>query len=153
MKVMQQITKYQAIDGMEFNSENQCRDYEELIDLVNKIMSALNPLPKDAGCDFSNGHSFVQQSASTFKLVKSNLLAVIKRFIDHRWVQQTIDDNTVHLSFVGRLVGEGNLHPLSNAWKRLSCIDKEYREWGQQYFAEHPEESKALSSSPINTQP
>jgi hypothetical protein len=141
---MKQIAKYRSVDGREFSTEKECLDYETLIDTVNTIMARLKPLPREDGCDFRNGHSFVQQSKAAFKLVKLNLLNEVKKHINHKWIRQTMEDETVHLSYVGRLIDDCNIPPLNNAWSRLMCIDKEYREWGQPYFANNPEESPAL---------
>lgn len=146
---MKQITKYKAVDGKEFLTEKECLDYEALIERVNTIMSGLKPLPKDEGCDFANGYSFVQQSKAAFKLVKLNLLNEIKKHINHKWVEQTMEDDDMHLLYVGRLVGDYDINPLSKALYRLMCIDKEYREWGQPYFANNPEESPALKNEKV----
>lgn len=141
---MKVITKYKAVDEQEFSTEKECLDYEQLIERVNTIMAGLKPLPNEKGFDFGNGYYFVQQSKGAFKLVKLNLLNEIKKHINHKWVEQTIEDETVHLSYVGRLIDDWNIRPLNNAWNRLMCIDKEYREWGQPYFANNPEKSPAL---------
>jgi len=141
---MEKITKFKAVDGREFKTETECLDYERLIVEVETIMKSLKPTPKDSGCNFENGHSFVQQQKKIVKLTRLNLLNVIKRYIDHKWITQSIEDDTVHPSWVARLVGGTDLCPLSDAWYRISNIDKESREWGQGYFVENPEKSPAL---------
>ena len=141
---MEKITKFKAIDGREFKTEKECLDYESLIAEVETIMKALKPTPKDDGCNFANGYSFVQQQKGIVKLTRLNLLNVIKRYIDHKCITQSMEDDTVHPSWVGRLVGETDLRPLSDAWYRISNIDKESREWGQGYFVENPDKSPAL---------
>ena len=141
---MKKVIKFKAVDGREFRSEKECLDYESLIAEVKTIMQALKPTPKDDGCNFANGYSFVQQKKGMVKLTRLNLLNVIKRYIDHKWIIQSMEDDTVHPSWVGRLVDESDLRPLSDAWYRISNIDKEYREWGQPYFANNPEKSHVI---------
>lgn len=141
---MEKITKFKAIDGREFKTENECLDYEKLIVEVETIMKPLKPAPKDDGGKFANGHYFIQQQKGIVKLTKLNLLNVINRYIDHKWITQSMEDDAVHPSWVGRLVGETDLRPLSDAWYRISNIDKESREWGQGYFVENPDKSPAL---------
>lgn len=131
---MEKITKFKAIDGKEFKTENKCLDYESLIAEVETIMKSLKPVPKNDGGNFLNGHSFVQQQKCTVKLTRLNLLNVIKRYIDHEWITKSMKDDSVHPSWVARLVGETDLRPLSDAWYRISNIDKGSREWGQGYF-------------------
>jgi len=138
---MEKITKFKAIDGREFYEESKCRDYENLIEEVEQIMGAFPPLPQNDGCKFVNGGGYIQHSRESFERVKSALLDVASRYISHQWIQQTKADPSVHLSYAARLISEIGLQPLENAWNRLLCADKLYREWGQPFFAEHPEKA------------
>ena len=141
---MKVITKFKAIDGKEFNSENECLDYENLIKNVNNIMKVLPPLPKDEGCGFSNGDGFVQHDKTILRKVQINLLEEMKKHIDHKLIQQTIDDENVHPSYVGRLIDDYGISPLNKAWYRFMCIDKLGREWGQPYFVTNPDKTKQV---------
>ena len=142
---MQTITKFKAIDGVEFTDKQECIKYELLIDRVNSIM---NTLPKHPdSCDFSNGIGYLQHDKTTLRNAKVSLLTICKEYIDHKWIQQSIDGDTVHPSWVGRLLGDYGIRPLERAWNRFQCIDSKYREWGQPYFAYNPEKAtqKCLS--------
>lgn len=141
---MKAITKFKAVDGKEFNSENECLDYENLIKKVDNIMKALPPLPKDDGCNFSNGSGFVQHDKTILRKVKINLLEEMKKHIDHKWIQETIDNDEVHPSYVSRLIDDYGISPLNKAWYRFMCIDKLNREWGQPYFAANPDKAKQV---------
>ena len=145
---MQSITKFKAIDGKEFDSENECLDYENLINNVSSIMNELFPLPNNDNCSFLNGNGFIQHDKQILRKVKINLLEEITKHIKHEWIQQTIDDENVHPSFVGRLIGDVGITPLIKAWDRFMCIDKVGREWGQPYFASNPDKGKQIC---INT--
>lgn len=139
---MKEIIKYQAKDGKEFDNSDNCKKYESLIDEVKAIMQKLPPIPEMNGCDFENGYGYVQHTEAEFNEVKNDLLNIAERMVKHKWIEQTRNDKTVHLSWVARLIGEyGSLLPLSKAWDRLLCVDSELREWGQPYFAEHPEKA------------
>lgn len=107
-------------------------------------MSELAPLPNDKGCGFSNGDGFVQHNKVALRKVQINLLKEMKKHINHHWIQQTIDDENVHPSYVGRLVGDYGISPLNKAWYRFMCIDKLGREWGQPYFATNPDKAKQV---------
>ena len=136
---METIQKFKAIDGVEFTDKQECIKYELLIDRVNSIM---NTLPKHPDiCDFSNGSGYLQHDKTTLRNAKVSLLTICKEYIDHKWIQQTIDDDTVHPSWVGRLLGDYGIRPLERAWSRFQCIDSKYREWGQPYFASNPEKA------------
>jgi len=137
---MKEITKYKAVDGTEFNSPQTCTEYEALIDTVKDIMSELPPLPENDGCSFVNGGGFIQHDLIILRHVKHSLLELMKKYIDHEWVQQTIDDDNVHPSWVGRMVDDNR--PLRDAWHRIYCTDKLGREWGQPYYVENPDRAK-----------
>lgn len=141
---MERIIKFKAIDGKEFLEAMECVKYEQLIYEVQQILSVLKPLPKDDGCAFANGESFLQQDKTNVKLAKLQLLRLMKQYINHKWIDQTIDDDKVDPSWVARLVGDYGIRPLCDAWHRISCTDKEFREWGQPYFVKHPEASPAM---------
>jgi hypothetical protein len=140
---MIQITKYKAVDGTEFYKEAECIKYEALIDEIDNVMRKLNPIPEMKDCDFANGHGFVQQAKAAFLIVKIDILNIAKRYTDHDWIQQTVDSDSVSLSYAGRIIDEMP-RPLPRAWTRLMCIDKDYREWGQPYFALNPGEAPYL---------
>ena len=136
---MKKVTRYEAIDGKEFDNEDECLDHDLLINKVNTIMAALPKQPDDGTCNFSNGSGYVQHDKATLRRTQVKILELCKKRIDHQWIQQTIDDETVDPSWVARLLGDYNIRPLSYAWSRFSCIDKQHREWGQPYFAANPE--------------
>lgn len=121
--------------------------YEALIDEVNAILVELNPIPKMGGCDWENGHGFVQQDKDAVISVRRQLLTIAARHIEHPWIVQSLENDSVDTSYAGRLISEFKfLTPLYQGWIRISNIDKQYREWGQAYFALHPEESPALKA-------
>jgi len=138
---METITKYKAVDGVEFYTHKECEDYELLIEEVDNIMSVL-PSPIET-CDFFNGSGYIQHDKDTFESVRLKFLQLCQKHIDHNWLQQTIEGNC-HPSWVGRLLDDYNIKPLYKSWNRLSRIDKLYREWGQQYFVEHPNKAKQI---------
>jgi hypothetical protein len=133
-------TIYKAVDGTESESKEKCLKHEQLSDDVSLIMSILSPLPKQKDCSFANGEGFIQHDKYYFDRVKIQLLKLMKKHINSDWIQQSIDNPTIHSSWVGRLLDDyRELEPLRRAWCRISCTDFKYREWGQGYYAEHPE--------------
>ncbi len=140
---MKEIIKYNAIDNTLFDTKKECLKYEALLKKVNIIMILLSPTPKGDNCSFINGGGFLQHDEMNVKKVKREILKLCKGYNNHEWIQKTIDDETTHPSYVGRLLdGSKNFKPLDRAWSRFMCIDKLYREWGQIYFAEHPDQGE-----------
>ena len=133
---MEVITKFKAVDGKEFIHQHECMAYEVLIMQVDKIMSVLPYIPKD--CDFANGDGYIQHDTKQLRVVEIEILKLCKKHIKHHWIQQSIDNELMHKSYVGRLLGDYDIRPLNNAWYRLMCIDKMGREWGQAYYANNP---------------
>ena len=140
---MEKITKFKAIDGAEFNNKNECLDYENLIERVNAIMSKLPKLPSNE-TDFVNGAGFIQHGKLDLILARLSLLKICKEYINHKWIDQTMYDETVHPSWVARLLGDYGIRPLQKAWDRFLCIDKQHREWGQPYFAANPDKGQQV---------
>ena len=136
---MKKIAKWVAIDGTEFNEEQKCIDYENLISKVKSIEAKLPSIPDTT--DFSNGDGYIQHDEVVTNSVRVEILELCKGYIDHKWVQQSIDDSTIHPSYVARLLDDYNIRPISNLWYRFHCIDKKYREWGQPYFAANPDKA------------
>ena len=145
---MKVITKYKASDGIEYIKEQDCIRHEELIERVNTIMGELIPIPKSDGCAFENGKGFIQQDASVFKRARTNILLEIGKLVNHQWVQETIDDESIDLGYVGRLIDGDDLLPLYRTLYRLKCVDRQYREFGQPYFALHPEKAELILLNP-----
>lgn len=103
------------------------------MDIINRLGS------KPESCDFSNGCGYIQHKKETFLSVRNDLLELAKFYIDHKWIQEAIDRQTVHSSYAHRLIGELSNISLNKAWYRIHCTDSRYREWGQPYYADHPE--------------
>ena len=142
---MKVIIKYAANDNSEWQTEAEALKRDALLLEVESIMCKLKPKPiKDEGCKFANGYYFIQQDSVIVKKVRFDFLELVKKYINHKWVEQTQNGEDIHPSWVSRLLGDYGIDPLCNAWYRLSNIDKQFREWGQGYFVEHPNESPAL---------
>ena len=138
---MQQITKFKADDGAEFNTEPACVEYEALCAEVAEVMGTLPAKPDDDGCNFSNGHGYLRHDKATLLRARVSILKIAQRFASSPpWFQQTIDDpDGRHPSWAGRLIDECCPRPVGAAWYRFMCIDKQGREWGQPYYANNPE--------------
>lgn len=136
---MKAITKYEAADGSEFETESRCAAYESLCAEVADVVAALPALPKDDGCKFANGGGYVQHNPDTFRAVRTKLLQIAQRECPHRWITESLEKgDEIHASWAGRIISESST-PLWRAWNRIYCTDKQFREWGQPYYAEHPE--------------
>lgn len=140
---MKKITKYVADDGSEFNSLDECEKYELHCKHVSDVMKGLGETPELPGCGFSNGDGYLQHEEKTFMDVRTKLLEIAKQFTDHKWIQQTIDKGLdAHPSYAGRIIDECTTSPLRRAWYRIMCVDTKFREWGQPYYANYPEQAK-----------
>jgi len=133
---MEIITKYKATDGTEFFDKEKCEKYESLIEQVNSVMSALPARPNNI--KFLDGHTYIQHDKRILRETKISLLEICKKYITHDWIQQSIEDDNIHPSWVGRLLSDSDIEPLIKAWHRFECIDTENREWGRVSLSENP---------------
>ena len=149
---MEVITQYKAKDGKIFNTEQKCLNHEKLIDQVNLVLSKLdNPEDHKKEVDFDNGKGYIQHDPATFLEVKKELLGLISQKIDHHIIKkayETYGTDEVHYSWVSRILGDYGYTPLTNAWYRMNCTDSKFREWGQPYYAVHPEEGNQVQLNP-----
>lgn len=139
---MKAITKYQAIDGSEWNSPEKAEARDRLVDSVNKIMAMLKPTPEKLNWD-----GYVQQNAATIAGVKerlyslANVEGVLKWWIDsQKQGHGKTDYDLIHLchpSWFCRML-DGDHGPLDRAYHRLCCIDVSGREWNQPFCANNP---------------
>lgn len=135
---MQTITKYKANDGKEFNSERDAISHESLLSRIDVAMVPLGKTPKDDGCDFANGGGFIQHSRLAVDLAK---LALIELWDGDQKTKDAAKISPPSHSIIGRYLSDSN-SPIYPAWCRLLCIDSEFREWGQPYFAQNPSQGK-----------
>jgi len=140
---MKTITKYIAYDKSEFTDEAACLEYERKCRIADDIISGLRTRPE--GCDFSNGTGYIQHDPETFKTVRRELVEQANTEYPHKWLQAELDGQEVHPSWAARIIGECCTDRLYKAWYRILCTDSKFREWGQPYYAEHPEEAKQIA--------
>lgn len=139
---METITKYIAYDGREFTSECLCMDYESKCRVADTIVSELGERPDD--CDYQNGQGCLQHERDTFLRVRRKLLEQAQIEHPHKWFTQSIENESVHPSWAYRIIDEACTGRLSKAWFRIVCTDGKFREWGQPYLRDHPEEASLM---------
>jgi hypothetical protein len=145
-QMAEQITQWKANDGSVWNDQESAEARDQLIVAVEMALAPLGPRPNDKSCDFSNGHGYKQHTAgavlftreSLWKLTAPHIQFAIEAQLKHQGMTEEKLRDTAHPSWIGRML-DGGPEPLERAWTRMLCIDAEYREWGQPYYAAHPE--------------
>ena len=116
---MKKLTVYESTDEMRWDTEAECLERDRLMEEISGIMSKLKPKPEDPVCHFANGDGYIQQDLETVQIVRAE-----------------IHDLAVKL---GKRDG-----PLHYSLGRLRATDSQGREWGQPYYARHPEEAESV---------
>jgi|JI9StandDraft_1071089.scaffolds.fasta_scaffold392013_2 hypothetical protein len=142
---MEIITKYKAIDGVEFKKMDDCLEYEALIARVHSLMSRLKPRPENDGFAFIKGDGFIQHDKNTVLEIRKSLLEIAYKYNPMRWVKDSIESDDVHPSYAQSMIDETGIQPLINAWYRFSCMTHDFREFGQPYFRDNPEKAKQFN--------
>ena len=137
---MKTVLKYVADDGSEFESEQQCVEYEDLAKEVNDLLALLPERPSN--CDFSNGGGYIQHDKDIFLNMREALLKIVMRYSTHRWIREALEKPEVHPSWVGRIINDSCPRPIRSAWDRIHCTSKDFKEYGQPYYAYHQEEAE-----------
>jgi hypothetical protein len=111
--------------------------------LDKRVANVMSQIPdKPYSTIFTNGEGYIQHNEKALEKVKLELLEICKDFIDHSWIEETIVNN-LDISYVARLLSDSKYTSLYQAWYRLCCVDfSNYREYGQPFFAVHPEKAK-----------
>ena len=116
-------------DGIEFTSQEECARYESFFEKSKKVESLLLPHP-----DYNDGTS-VQQK-------KENVLEYRNAIADmcnmYGFPGEHTEAFRVKNSFLLRILSDSSgpyANRLNNLAWRCQCIDKNFQEWGQPYFA------------------
>lgn len=146
---MKELTVYVAEDGARFDTRDSCGAHDLLVSRCRDIEAQLRPTPKDDHLEFANGGGYVQQLDAAYTKVKDELLMLYSEHCDYSHsTMRHIDEarrrpcGEAGFSMIPRLFDSGDTRPIDRIWHRLVCIDSRCREWGQPYFATHPNEGK-----------
>lgn len=133
MKIIQQ---YQSEDGKIFNNEQECEKYEVILAKVNKILS---DMPCGEKIDrFTNGRGYIQHSADVVQSLKESIVELANEYFNPK-------DNYKYFNYyLSRCIDDSNMKCLSKMSYKIMCIDEDNREWGQPYFAAHPNEAEQI---------
>lgn len=145
------VTVFVSYDGWEFSDPVQCLRHEDLQRKIDAIVSRLTKPPE--GADFMNGYGYIQHAPAEVAAVRADLLA-LARSLDqdpNSSVAAAITGRPVHPSYLTFYFSECSASEFRRAWGRMDSIDSEFREWGQPYFASHPD--RARSRVCLNVQP
>lgn len=137
------VIKFKASDGSEWATEEEAEARENAIEAVKDLCSLLKPIDHLDG----NGGNYVQHDPAAVKEFKHRLVMMASKACKvPAWAENW--ERVEALSSVGRYLngGTGTIIPvIYQAWWRLMKIDSAGREWGQPYYANHPNyEAKAL---------
>jgi hypothetical protein len=122
--------KVYEVAGKRFDDYNEAQRYSSLCDKVDSIMEPITH--GETSCDFSNGHGFIQQDPAAVSTARTAITGLAKELFPSckadcmlpRWA----DDNDVYC--------------LNRAFTQLDSITSDGREYGQPYYAAHPEKAK-----------
>ena len=135
---MKEVTRFEAFDGETFDTKLECSTHEKRENAIKKTMSELASRPKDS--NFSNGDGYVQQDRVK---VEKAMIEIVKISGIEQSPEFRKNPFACRHGIIGRYLCDGaDSGSCYSAWGRFMCMDEEYREWGQPYFAVHPEERK-----------
>lgn len=132
---MKSIIKFVTDDGVEHVEEEAALEHERLCDDVHRAESHL--LPRPTSSEFSNGVGFVQQTGSVVIVFQRHLIRTLQKTCptDEDWSVYLEAEFPVGNSYMGRLMDDAAPRVVRSAWWRVMCIDEQFREYGQPYFA------------------
>lgn len=140
------ITRYEANDGAVFDSLQKAEAHEAVVHEVSELAKLLVPRPDS--CDYSNGHGYLQQPPVRVLDYQRSLVKIARRFFpgaDSAYTRHfdyaESATQPVGMTMTGRFIDDGCPRPVGRAWWRLMCMDNQFREWGQPYYALNPDKA------------
>lgn len=144
------VVQYISDDGRVFTSESAALQWETNVAVVKEIEDILGPRP-----DLPHGGGYWQHTRETVRrfwgaVLKASLgvfnaypelQAQIKAAID-------TDPSSVHPGSIAGRIMDDTGSPLQSLWSRMMCIDPQYREWDQPYFALNPGRGEDIRLGP-----
>ncbi len=138
---MEEVKRFLSEDGQIFDDVYACVEHEKLINAINEIESRMPIRPKNDGCKFGNGEGYLQHEKDVIDKAMVDLLKVSD--IDKEyWDKPQFLDNPFSCRFgiIGRVIDDSR-SAINSLWYRFMCMDENYREYGQCYYATHQSES------------
>lgn len=136
---MREITKYIASDGTEFNTAQECRKYESIIDRVVEIDN-LRDNSEVSYCKVA-----IRQDKEKVKKFKHDFYMLCAEVIpDYKRIFTEVAEGTRHQSHANRILSDyGDIYPiLADTVFRIDCISDDGVEYNQPYFAANEAEFK-----------
>lgn len=134
---MKTLTIYISEDGVQFQDEQKCREYEEkavlpIYALYKEIYG--DAIAKMQMSSFYNGGGYFQHTEASKSALKSLLLSTANSYLNVNH-----DDINYNL---GRMLNDGDYTALYELFVRLMSIDVLNKEFGQPYYVGHCNEAK-----------
>lgn len=126
-EAMRTVTKYQANDGSEWDTVEQCEDHERLLERIEAINAILSDHPVDGNDDVGVQHDPMKVALFVTQLKE---LAAEECPQYAKEIILATSGNSIG----GRILNDGN-SPAWRLWYRWMCIDRNGREFGQPYYA------------------
>lgn len=129
---MKTITKYQSVDGSEWDNMDSAVKRDELCARVKAAMQPLGKVPEDVEA----GKGWLQHNVEVVNQAKDAILDICREegFADSYPVFKNPGRECHPFCIVGRILDD-NGGPLSEAWSRFGRIDPQGREHQQGYYA------------------
>lgn len=129
---MKTITKYQSIDGSEWDDFLKASNRDDLCLRVNAAMMPLGDVPMAV----QDGKGWLQHDLETVNEAKDAILDICRsEGFDKNFTAFRSKGRECHpLSIIGRILNDCG-GPLDKAWGRFGRIDDQGREHQQCYFA------------------
>lgn len=136
---MKVVSRYEALDGTLYDTQKACLKRDRMIQRIRRITDTWPKVPDDDNCNFANGHGYLQWTEKQFLAAKKAILTILAgEFKKGSTEYAAILNPKTHLSWPCRMADDMD-HLTDRPLNRLYCVDSRFREWGQPYFASHPE--------------
>jgi hypothetical protein len=129
--IMEQVIKYKAKDGVEFDTDYDATNYENLLDRLERVRSVINE-QENSNSDI--GVENTQEAIDEFNETFRHILVDAAPELVEKW-----DANP--RGIIGRYLSDGDsaiYNALDRAYYRcVLCVGNNNKSYGQPYYANH----------------
>lgn len=132
---METIQKYKSFCGKIFDSQEECLRYEKL---SYKAKDVLLKFQIPDNIRLGNGDGYIQRTKEDYLYLEKKLVELSNKYFKPK------EKFTGFSYYLGRVIDDSNTSCLNQITHKLMCIDDQYREWDQPYYAANPDKGKQI---------
>jgi hypothetical protein len=126
---MKPVTAYKSFNGVLFDTEKECADYESHCYALSKIIDQIPRFKRDE--DFLLGKRYHQHDPESFSSIRDQFFEYMYEKYNNPIFKSAVGQTIlpVNRTIYRHFLSARRDDPSLVAWSYFECVDNEYREW------------------------